>query len=181
MSNETITADPHSWPKRDLDDGENRSVGPKKKTFEIDETDKAIMRACYGRDDLPALKLDIARFRRLTVMQVAGMEAMLTRRANAEAMALPPVEEVPAPSAPVAPTTPPVGTPAVVAEPPTVPSVATIPDPIPTLRLRKKEEIAEQIALYDHEIAELTLGRDRLQAIHDDYDNLVAALSVTTP
>jgi len=172
----TITEDPATWPKRALDDGGNYSVGPKERTFEIDETDWTIMRLCYGRPDLPALKPDIARLRRLTVMQVAGMEATLTRRAKPER--IPTVEAAPADPVAAVPspvTTDPISDPGPTAAP-TVPPI----EPFAGLRLRTEEEIAEQIAWYDHEIAELTLRRDRLQAVHDDYPNLVAALTATT-
>ncbi len=175
----TITEDPATWPKRALDDGGNYSVGPRERTFEIDETDWTIMRLCYGRPDLPALKPDIARLRRLTVMQVAGMEATLTRQARLKANEAPVVEVASTPGARIE-------LPEAASEPtpvpePTSPPVETIASPVPGPRLRTKEEIVELIAWYDDEIAQLSRRRDHLRHLHDNYDPIVAALTLENP
>ncbi len=87
-----ITHEPSTWPERPVEKGGTRETYPKKKVdgIELDDVDKAIVEACRGREDYPALRVQIMRARRLSPGQVDGWNAKLTREGGKPAAAPPP-------------------------------------------------------------------------------------------
>lgn len=100
-----ITHDPATWPERPVEDGGTREAYPRKKLpgIELDDVDKAIVAACRGREDYPALRAQIMRVRRLSPGQVDGWNAKLTRESGAPAPS--PAPTAPPKTEPVAPVT----------------------------------------------------------------------------
>lgn len=76
-----ITHEPDTWPKREALHPDNDIPPRNKKEYEVDETDFEILLAvlAHNKSDYDALRLTIARVRRLTTQQVAWLRARYTR------------------------------------------------------------------------------------------------------